>query len=653
MFKASSLNPAVFLLFTLALTFTVYVPGLHGGFLFDDFPNLKELGTYGGVIDYNSLRAFVLSGFSGPTGRPLSLLSFLLNDNTWPSQAYSFKLTNLWIHLLTGLVLCWATLQLLRLYGVPERPAVWIAVLSSAIWLLHPYFVSTTLYVVQRMAQLAALFMFAGIAGYLHGRLLLQSRPRAAYVWMTVSVGLGTLLAVLSKENGALLPLLIVVIEFSQPRKAVTPSPVKWWSALVIWLPALLVVGALARMIDFSPDAWPSRSFNQPERLLSEARIVWEYLFHLFVPQIEARGLFQDGYDISHGWFSPATSFFGVIGVFVLLSSAVLLRRRWPFYGLAVLFFFASHLMESTVVGLELYFEHRNYVAAGFLFLPVAVALVLLAEKAKPRVSITVIAAIFAVLTFMTWQRANLWSDTEKLELYWALSTPESPRAHNTIAAFLIKQGRVEEANAQLEKASALLPNSALLAIRLLLQKVYTDTASQEDFALASKKLASQPFDTQALMGLRLLTDYAVKSTSKPLYRSYTIALLDTVGANANFQRIATYKRVAPYLKAQLFLAQGQPDEAFAEYSTAIDLYAETEASLMIVAELARAGYQERALQLLPRAKAIYSNQSPGSLVRTPAEYDLEFSQLERDLHEDIAKRKATGATSEDIRSDQ
>ncbi len=646
MFKASSLNSAVFLLFILVLTFLVYLPGLKGGFLFDDFPNLKELGTYGGVVDFNSLRAFVFSGFSGPTGRPISLLSFLLNDNTWPSHAYSFKLTNLWIHLLTGLTLCWATLLLLRVYGVAERRAVWGAVISCAIWLLHPYFVSTTLYVVQRMAQLAALFMFAGIAGYLKGRLLLVTRPRAGYVYMTLSLGLGTLLAVLSKENGALLPLLIVVIEFCQP-KSTTPLPARWWRAAVVWLPALVVVGALARMINFSPDLWPSRPFNQPERLLSEGRIIWEYLFHLFVPQIEARGLFQDGYDISRGWFAPASSFFSAVGLLLLFSSAVLLRRRLPFFSVAVLFFFASHLMESSVVGLELYFEHRNYASAGFLFLPVALALAQFPIKTAPKVAITLTVAALAVLAFMTWQRATLWSDTNKLELYWAVSTPASPRAQNAIAAFLINQGRVEEANAHLEKAMVQLPNSPLLTIRLLLQKVYTGTATQADFAVASSKLAAQPFDAQALVGLNTLTDFVVNPSSPALYRDYTIALVDAMSSNANFQKISVFIRLAPYTKARLYLAQGRLDEAYAQYSLAMTRYADTESSLMMVAELARGGAQQQALQLLPQAKAVYSSQKRKDLRRTAAEYDDEFTRLEADLREDIANKSAAGAVNE------
>lgn len=640
MFKSSSSEAVVFLFLILVLTFLVYLPGLHGGFLFDDFPNLEDLGTYGGVVDFNTLRAFVLGGFAGPTGRPLSLLSFLLNDNTWPSQAYSFKLTNVWIHLLVGLALCWATLQLLRLYGVTESKAVWIAVLSTSIWLLHPYFVSTTLYVVQRMAQLAALFGFAGLAGYLYGRLLLTGRPRAGYIWMTLSVGLGTLLATLSKENGALLPLLIVVIDFCQP-KGTAPRPAKWWSLFVIWLPSLVLVGALARMINFSPDLWPERPFNQPQRLLSEARILWEYLFHLYIPQIEGRGLFQDGYKISQGWTSPVSTLYSVVGLLILFVSALVLKKRWPFYSLAILFFFAAHLMESSVVGLELYFEHRNYVAAAFLFLPVALGIVLLAEKVRIKVPLVIGAILFTALVVMTLLRVDLWKDTDKLELYWAVSTPDSPRAHNAIAAFLVRQGRVDEANAHLQQAMISLPRSSLLTIRLLLQKVYAGTADERDFSDASEKLGTQPFDAQAVQGLRSLVDKVLEHPVSARYVGYSIHLVDVMELNSNYRMLPVFQRLASYLKAKLYLADGNVDKAMAEYSLAMSRYVDTEASLMMLAELARAGYQERALELLPQARAIYEQQPARNMRRTSAEYDDEFARLEKNLLLDVAAKKA------------
>lgn len=109
--------------------------------------------------------------------------------------------------------------------------------LSAAFWVLHPYFVSTTLYIVQRMAQLTTLFSLLGIIGYLKGRFLLDKRPIVSYVTMTLSIGLGTLLATLSKENGALLPLLLLVIEFCRPASESKPA---WqWSLIFLWLPVV------------------------------------------------------------------------------------------------------------------------------------------------------------------------------------------------------------------------------------------------------------------------------------------------------------------------------------------------------------------------------------------------------------------------------
>lgn len=55
-----------------------------------------------------------------------------------------------------------------------ERRAAWVAVVAASLWMLHPYWVSTTLYVVQRMTILSALFMLAGMVGYLKGRLWLM-----------------------------------------------------------------------------------------------------------------------------------------------------------------------------------------------------------------------------------------------------------------------------------------------------------------------------------------------------------------------------------------------------------------------------------------------------------------------------------------------
>jgi len=185
--------PALLFAGVLLAAYVVLSPALQGGFLFDDEPNLSDLGAYGGVVDWASFKAYVLSGFSGPTGRPLAMMSFLIDDYTWPSAPYAFKRTNLLLHLLNYAALVWASLNLGRLFRLSEQRAAWLAVLNASLWVLHPLLISTTFYVVQRMAMLAATFSFLALAAYLHGRRLWPERPRRALIWMSASITLGTL----------------------------------------------------------------------------------------------------------------------------------------------------------------------------------------------------------------------------------------------------------------------------------------------------------------------------------------------------------------------------------------------------------------------------------------------------------------------------
>ena len=628
--------PPLFLALVAGLTVGSYWPGLQGGFLFDDFHNLEELGAYGGVVDWESFRAFVFNGISGPTGRPLSLASFLLDDNTWPSHAAWFKPTNLAIHLLCGLLLCGCTLLLLRIHEFEECRAQWIAVFSSACWLLHPLMVSTTLYVVQRMAQLATLFVLAGIAGYLQGRSLLPERPRGAYVRMTISLGLGTLLAVFSKENGALLPLLLLAVESCMPRSK--PRPALVWRAVCLLLPSLLLMGYLASRIDFSPDAWPNRPFDQPQRLWSEARILWEYLRSLFIPRIEGLGLFQDGQTISKGWLTPWTTLPAVLGLAALCCSALWMRRRWPLAALAILFFFAAHLLESSVIGLELYFEHRNYLASAFLFLPLGQGLVFVAQKCKPATAFLAGALILCLLTGLTWQRTRLWQHPDKLTLYWAASNPDSPRAHNAVASLLLANGRIEEANTYLETAIERLPHSALLNLRLLLQKIYTLQASEHDFERTSRRLAHQAFDAQAVMAMRTITDKVVLPIAPMFYRDATLKLLDTMDHNVAFSRFPAYRRLSPYLRGRLHLSRPEPAEACRQYARAIPLYADVEAALMMVAEIASAGFLDCARSTLALAEKTLDGQKDRSLRRPRKSYESEMKRLHEIIDQERSK---------------
>ena len=115
-----------------------------------------------------------------------------------------------------------------------------------------------------------------------------------------------------------------------------------------------------------------SRPWTLGERLLTEAHVLATYLDLLWLPQPFTTGLFNDAFPISHGLLSPTATLLGLILICALIASAWRLRRSHPAFACAILFFFAGHLMESSVIPLELYYEHRNYLPALLLFWPLA-----------------------------------------------------------------------------------------------------------------------------------------------------------------------------------------------------------------------------------------------------------------------------------------
>jgi len=636
--KINHLYTPLFLLIFLVSCYLVYFKGLNGDFLFDDYPNLDALGALGGVTDWNTFRAFVFSGWSGPTGRPISLASFLLDDNTWPSYAPWFKHTNLLIHLLCGLLLCWATLLLMRnLKLVNEKQAQWVAVLACAMWLLHPYMVSTTLYVVQRMAQLATLFSLLGIVIYLYARLQLKDKPIKAYLLMVFGIGLGTILATFSKENGALLPLLILVIEFCLPKDE--NKPALPWRVICLWLPSIAIAAIMARYVTFAENPWPNRNFNMMERLLTEGRIVSEYLLHLFVPRIEGNGLYQDGFVVSKSLTSPISTLYSLVFLFSLFIGAFFVRKKAPVITLAVLFFFAAHLMESTVIGLELYFEHRNHLAALFLFLPIAYYGVTFSKNYK--LLPLALIAILILLASMTYLRATLWGDNDKLELYWVQSATDSPRAINSLASIYMRHHEYEKANHYLEEQIKRLPHSSLLTARLLLQKVHIGTANEQDFILASQRLKIQKFDAQTVKGIRTIVEKVIESNNQN-YAYYCLELLSNMNESPVYNQFPLFIRLQYYLHGQLYRYLQQPDKMLSHYSLAIQHYQETDAALAMVSEVASAGYFTEALKLLDQTNQVFAQQSDRSLKRTRASYEADFSYLYETLRNSIEQASVT-----------
>ncbi len=462
--------PGVLLWGLLMLTAAVYWPGLAGPLLLDDLNNLESLiDMQSGALAWHE----VLGGFE-IGGRPIAMLSFVANWLTSAGELWSLKYTNLMIHLLCGVLLFWLAGRLLAepLAGVaPQR--WWLALLVAALWLLAPMLVSTVLYIVQRMAQLATLFVLAGLLCYVCGRQQLRVRRRLGIGLMCLCFILFWPLAALSKENGALLPLLAVVVEFSffqRPQSQADRRLVHGLLTLLVVVPA--AGAAMALIMDPATlfGAYQGRDFSAYERLITEARILFDYGVNLLmIPGGTPLGLFHDDFVISRGLLDPPTTILAIALWFALLILAWNLRASaWAPITFGPIFFLAAHLLESTIVPLELYFEHRNYLPSTGLFLSLGVVAGRLTQRTRWKKSfVAVVATVALTHGAITMARVLNWQSHETILLAAARTHPDSARVHTGLAGLYLGRNELDKAFEHLDRADELYAGRQSYAIAL------------------------------------------------------------------------------------------------------------------------------------------------------------------------------------------
>ena len=433
----------------LLLTALVYWPGLAGGFTLDDFPNLVDNPALTQApLSPASLGKAAFSMDSGPTGRPLAMLSFAIEARVYGLNPGAMKLTNLGIHLLNGLLVFLLLRRLVRLAGEGEAVAVppWgrpdaVAVFVTAAWLLAPINLTAVLYVIQRMESLATLFMLAGLIGYLNGReRMRRGQPGGTpLIWLGLTGG--SALGLLAKESAALLPVYAVLLEAvlfrGRTRRGEIDRRVLALFGIVLVIPALLGLAWLLPGI-LSGGAYANRPFDLSQRLWTEGRAMWSYLGWILTPRPQALSLYHDAYPISTDWLHPITTLPAALGLTGLLGVGLWLWTRRPLIALGLLWFLGGHLLVSSILPLELVYEHRNYMPSIGILL--AFCALILREPSRPSLHSTRLGFMISLIVLyacLTLLRANTWGDPLRLATTEAVRHPDSPRANYELGQVL------------------------------------------------------------------------------------------------------------------------------------------------------------------------------------------------------------------------
>ncbi|MBD8880531.1 hypothetical protein IHE49_08550 [Rhodanobacter sp. 7MK24] len=491
----------------------VYWPGLLGYWLFDDYPNIVDNP---GVQPHQvTIPVLVRAALSSPASaffkRPLASLSFVANYLADGLDPFGWKLVNLIIHLLNGVLvfvlarrLVTATTKAsatavshIRAADAPPNGTV-IAALIAAGWMLLPINLTAVLYVVQREESLANLFVLLGLIGYVAGRQRMlrgngitdfsftdEVRNGRSGLWLCiVCITLPTAIGLLVKETAVMLPLYAFLIEwlvfhFRQhcPTSA-GPRDKRITTLFVLVLLLPMAVGSawlLPQVLGAS--GWATRNFTLDSRLLSEARIVCGYLAWTLLPTPHALSFYHDQVRVSTGLLTPWTTLASLLGLIALVAAMFRLRRRQPLVALGIALYLGCHLLTGTILPLELVYEHRNYFASLGVLLAVVPWLAEAGREATAwlwlrRIALASLMLWWTVLTAIT---AFAWSNPLRLAQELAERAPDSPRAQYELGRTYIIYSHYDPASlytrlayAPLEKAasfpeSSILPQQALI----------------------------------------------------------------------------------------------------------------------------------------------------------------------------------------------
>lgn len=249
-----------------AVTAIPFLYGLHGGFVFDDEPNLVDNTAYRG-LGLSQLRWMFTTLWMGHY-QPLTWLTLAIDAQIWGTATpFGFLLTNLLLHCASAAAVFFVALRLIgRATGAsrtpPARALLAAAAGAALLFSLHPLRVESVSWATERRDVLGGLLLLLSLLAWLRSVERAEAtgeRPRRLASVLLFA------LALLSKEIGVTLPLVLLLLDVHPLRRRAagvrwrTLLAEKWpWFALSIAdgcvaLLAQVHVASYASLADLGP----------------------------------------------------------------------------------------------------------------------------------------------------------------------------------------------------------------------------------------------------------------------------------------------------------------------------------------------------------------------------------------------------------------
>lgn len=537
-----------------AVGYLLYRVGIGGIFMLDDFPSMEGLSTIeGGILD-NSFWAYVFNGVGFP-GRPLALFTFALQRECWPTDAGCFQLVNVILHALNGV--------LIALFGkeifarLNPSASVILGGLLGLIWVTAPIHISSVLYTVQRMNVLAGTFIILGMwitSLYATRYVNAGCKSKIISVSFLVLIYALTALSIMSKENGVLLSLfsiLILAFAVDDERKDSSYKFVKYCMLIPFSSFILYVVIEWGEIVQ----GYDRRPFDLIQRFATQFSVIYDYIKVSIFPRPDDLGLFHDDYPLIGSIFESGKALFLACAVIVIPILWFFNRKNIILWG--VVFYLCGHVIESTVLPLEIYFEHRNYIPLVGLY----AAVIYLAYFVYSRIGSSIIRSLMRVLfsvflaiwIAIAYSEISQWSKPILQANNWYTSHPSSLRAlghYGSIVANVISPEKAESLSVDHYQ------NYGDVTALLFARDYNCESAARSywDTSEINKGLTSVNFNYGIFVSIQSIIHKKVEGECQGVTFYEIDSWLDALLENKNFR---SKKIEIGILKSRAFLARG------------------------------------------------------------------------------------------------
>jgi tetratricopeptide (TPR) repeat protein/uncharacterized membrane protein YhaH (DUF805 family) len=450
-----------------AVAGVAYHNSLGGPFIFDDVMNIRN--------NFQLRRLWpIWEAMWGPlgtgvAGRPVVQLSFALNYAVHGLAVTGYHVTNLTLHVVTGLLLYAVlrrTLMSPRLEPLFGRDASFLSFLAATALQVHPLLSDSVTYLSGRTEILGALFMLLTLYSAIRAGASPSARGRRAWqVWAVVACALGTG----CKEILAAAPFLVLLYDW-----LFTPGSLR--AAIRARWPMYAGLFATLALIPFNLHM---ANFHRSALVTQEHMSSWQYL----KVQSEVLVLYLRLSVWPHpliidyaGWPTDRTllqvlpSALGIVAL-LILTIYLVVRRRPAGYAGAWFFLILAPTSSLLPLPTEIATERRMYLPLMGIVALVVLGLYRLVARLRtnrpgPRMT-RAAAATAAVLVpvvgaevYGTVVRNETYKDPIALWTDVVQRRPDNPRAYDNLAYEYNGVGEFAKAKAAWQKAVELNPSN-------------------------------------------------------------------------------------------------------------------------------------------------------------------------------------------------